>query len=379
MHRKQIFFLGCLAFIATGLIAILAALVIGINSQLFIPKPVLEEPGYTQSPFGYYEAPPDSTATPTPYQPLPPAPVFDFASVLKLPKAELVVPPQVAQETLLPPTITPMITLPVIDLTGPTPTDQSLENAPTEQINVLFLGADARPGQSNFRTDTILLVTLNPSMNRVNITSFPRDLYINIPGQGMDRINTAWFYGDWKLLKKTFKANFGVTVDNYVIVNFSSFKKIVDSLGGLEVQAAQPLSDYRYGYWVTVPAGEVHMDADTALWYARSRKTTNDISRNRRQQEVLKALFNKFMSLNALERAPEFYGIYKENVDTDLGLTDMLFWLPALVRAAQAQDFHFYAITYKQVYDYITPGGAMVLVPNMDEVMKIIQKSQNIP
>jgi LCP family protein required for cell wall assembly len=273
-----------------------------------------------------------------------------------------------------PPTPTPTAAAPIGDLPASPPLQQ-----PARQINILLLGSDKRPWDSGFRTDTIILVTVNSDLGRVNITSFPRDLWLTLPGRGAGRINTAWTYGGYKLLSKTFQHNFGVNPDYYVLINFSSFKKVIDGLGGLTVHVAQPLSDYRSGYWVNIPAGDVHMDADTVLWYVRSRKTTNDIARNRRQQEVLQAIFEKLLSLNAIRRAPEFYEVYKNAVTTDIGLMDVLTWLPMAAKIAETRDIHQYYLTYKHVSDWITPDGAMVLLPNQQAIMQVIRKSQNIP
>lgn len=305
-------------------------------------------------------AAPDATATPTPFQPLPPTSIAP-----------------VAQEVSASPT--PFI---LVTPTSPSPSPQSqpeqtLEQLPS-QVNILLLGSDRRPWSSGFRTDTIILLTLNATLERVNITSFPRDLYVTLPGRGMDRINTAWTYGGYELLSKTFEYNFGIKPDYYVLIDFSSFKRIIDSFGGLDVNVGQPLSDYRAGYWVTIPAGMVHMDADLVLWYVRSRKTTNDIARNRRQQEVLQAIFDKLISLNALQKAPEFYDIYKDSVKTNITLFDALKWLPFAMKIAETHNIHQYFITYKHVYDWITPGGAMVLVPNKQALMNLIRKTQNL-
>ncbi len=308
----------------------------------------------------YVMADPNATATPTPFQPLPPTPIVMPTEVITV----------IPTET---PTPTPQITLP--------PEGQpeiSLEELPNKQINILLLGTDARPRSTVFRTDTIILLTLNPELGKVNLTSFPRDLYVTLPGWGTNRINTAWVYGGYKMLSNTFKHNFGITPDYYVLVNFSAFKFIVDTLGGLDVNVGQPLSDYRAGYWTNVPKGTVHMDADTVLWYVRSRKTSNDFARNKRQQEVLQAIFEKMLSMDAIRRAPEFYEIFKDNVKTDLSFTDMIAWLPLAAKMAEEPNIKHYYINSKQVYDWITPEGAMVLLPNQQAVMQVIRKSQNL-
>jgi LCP family protein required for cell wall assembly len=252
-----------------------------------------------------------------------------------------------------------------------------LEQLP-RQINILLLGADRRPYEAGFRTDTIILVTVNTELGKVNITSFPRDLWLTLPGWGMSRINTAWTYGGWNMLHETFKHNFGIDVDYHMLVDFSSFKKFIDDMGGLDVKVTEPVSDYRRGYWVTIKKGLQHMDADTVLWYVRTRKTTNDIARNRRQQEVIQSLIEKFVSIDGIRRAPEIFDLYDHGVKTDIKMIDVLRWLPFMAKVIETRDFQSFAVTYKQVYDWITPEGAMVLVPQKDALMKVIRQSQNL-
>lgn len=333
--------------------------------QAALGMPPIAQNQVTATPSPTYVLPPeDATPTATPFQPLPPTPEVQPTEVVIIVPTETPVP-----------TPTPQITLPPEGQP-----EQTLEPPKDKKIiNILLLGADKRPGSSLFRTDTIILVTFSPDSGQVNMTSFPRDLYVTLPSWGSNRINTAWVYGGYKMLSNTFKHNFGVKPDYYVLINFSSFKGIVDGLGGLDVNVGQALSDYRAGYWVNIPAGMVHMDADTVLWYVRSRKTSNDFARNRRQQEVLQAIFEKMLSMDAVKRAPEFYEIYKDSVTTDLSLVDMLAWLPFAAKFAEAPSIKQYYVGPKQVYDWITPEGAMVLLPNQQAVMQVIRKSQNLP
>ena len=108
---------------------------------------------------------------------------------------------------------------------------------PKGQINILLLGSDQRRGSGGFRTDVVLLVTINPADNSINITSFPRDLYVNIPGYSQNRINTAHARGGFETMANTFEYNFGVRPDYYALINFWSFVDVVNSLGGIDVYA----------------------------------------------------------------------------------------------------------------------------------------------
>ncbi len=194
---------------------------------------------------------------------------------------------------------------------------------PAGQVTILLMGSDQRPQTGGFRTDTMVLLVLRPS-GSVSLVSFPRDLWVNLPGMGMQRLNTAMEFGGFELVQSTFQYNFGFAPQSYVLTNFSGFKSIVDSLGGVDVQVSQTLVDSRDGYpdGFRLDPGTVHMDGDTALWYVRSRKTTSDLDRLRRSQEVIAAIGRKLFSLNGLGRVPEFYGAFRGAVVTDLTLAD---------------------------------------------------------
>jgi LCP family protein required for cell wall assembly len=359
----------------------LGVIITGCISSAVVGMPVAAFPLGPVAQATYVIAPLNATATPTPFQPLAPT-----AALGENPLAQL------ATQFVPPPTILPTETPLQATGSGPTPTitptgapppavnqteEPSLEQLPS-QINFLLLGADRRPYETGFRTDTIILLTINSDLGSVNVTSFPRDLWVMLPNWGNSRINTAFTYGGYRMLKETFQHNFGVTVDYFALIDFGAFKHIVDQLGGLDVNVAETVSDYRNGYWETIKAGKRKMDADTVLWYVRTRKTTNDIKRNQRQQEVLMALFEKFISIDALRRAPEFFDLYNNSVKTDMDMLTMLKWLPFAAKIVETRNIHYYAITYKQVSDWITPEGAMVLVPQQQAMMKVIRQSQNL-
>ena len=289
-------------------------------------------------------------ATPTPFQPLPPTPTYLPAE--KSPSS----PPKTNREKDTP------------QDAGPAPTFP-----PESHINLLLLGSDQRPYEGGFRTDTIILVSLDPSEGKASLVSFPRDLYVTIPGWTEQRINTAMGYGGFPLLAYTLEYNFGVRPTHYVMVNFFAFEQTIDSLGGIDVYAAQTLTDHRdkHGKY-TVPAGLNHMDGETALWYARSRYSTSDFDRSRRQQEVVMALFNRILSLNGLEKAPELYDIYVENVTTSLVWQDIASLLPLAAQLSDTSRIQHYYIGPGHVVPWTTPGGAQVLLPNNNAIKAVL-------
>ena len=247
---------------------------------------------------------------------------------------------------------------------------------PAGQVSIILLGSDQRPGQGDFRTDVLMLVTIKTDRS-VSIVSFPRDLYIYIPGQGMDRINTAMEFGDFELLKAALEYNFGVSPQSYILTNFSGFKSIVDSLGGLDVNVGQAFHDARTGYsdGFTVNPGLAHMDGDTALWYVRSRKSSSDFDRLRRAQEVIVAASLKLFNLNALGRVPELYAAYRSAVVTDLTLDDALQLLP-LLQTIDTARVDRYTINTDQATPWTDPdNGAYYLLPNPDAIRQLLQQA----
>jgi len=277
-------------------------------------------------------------------------------------------------------TPSPSLTIETTPQATPTP---AWDIIPAEgQVNILVLGSDWRPG-SGYRTDVILLVSLNPNLGTASLVSFPRDLYVDIPGRGKNRINTAHPMGGFPLTVATFQQNFGVTIDYYVLTNFQGFVNIVDSLGGIDVYAAKNLTDQcklpqaQNGY-CSVGPGLVHMDGQTALWYVRSRYSTSDFDRTRREQEVLIALFNKLMSLNALARIPELYQYYRSSVETNLPLDVAISLAPLAPQLlADPSRIQRYAIGPGQVTPTRTESGASVLIPNVEAIREILRQALN--
>jgi LCP family protein required for cell wall assembly len=258
---------------------------------------------------------------------------------------------------------------------GSTPDLAASIQQPAGQVTILLMGSDQRPDARDFRTDILLLVVLRPD-GSVNLVSFPRDLWVYLPGKFMQRINTAMEYGGFELVQSTFQYNFGFTPQSYVLTNFSGFQSIVDSLGGVDVQVARTFSDARDGYpeGYKVEAGLVHMDGETALWYIRSRKTTDDLDRLRRSQEVISAIGKKLLSLDGLAHVPEFYSALRSAVGTDLTLQDLVALVPAL-QSVDTNRIQRYSISSDQLIPYVTSGGADVFLPRQDAIRQVLEQA----
>ncbi|MBA4383787.1 MAG: hypothetical protein C0410_03555 [Anaerolinea sp.] len=252
---------------------------------------------------------------------------------------------------------------------------------PAGQVNILILGSDYRPNQG-FRTDVIMVLSLNPEKGTASLTSFPRDMYVDIPGVGMNRINAAQPYGGFSLTAATLKENFDITVDYYIMTNFTGFKGIIDTLGGINVNAGAELYDKcdlpqavnKYCY---VSVGNNTMNGATALWYVRSRYSSSDFDRTRRAQEVMSAMFQKIMSLDALNRGAELYNLFVSSVETNLPVDKALQLLPFSSQiVANPGLVRRYAIGAANVTNYVVPeNGAMVLIPDPISIGEIIRQA----
>jgi hypothetical protein len=167
------------------------------------------------------------------------------------------------------------------------------------------------------------------------------------------------------------------------MVEFDGFRRIVDTLGGVEVPISCAYTDWRLidpsydpenenNWWLyTVGPGQVHMDGDLALWYARSRSKSSDFDRGRRQQEVIRTLFTKALQTDTFSKIPQLYNDFSSTIITDLGLGDLLFMSPYAVNFTNA-NIRGYYIRPPLVSAWTTPGGAAVLLPNEAELSQML-------
>lgn len=254
-----------------------------------------------------------------------------------------------------------------------------------DTLNILVIGSDERNSKQPWRADVIMLVAIDYANRQIGIISFPRDLWVTIPTVGENRINTATFFGklnnypnggDIGLLKDTLAQNFGLRIDHYIKFNFNTFRDIIDAMDGIDIVVQKPLTGYfpvapgsKKLEWKTLQPGKYHMDGELALRYVRERKTTSDVDRNRRQQQVLVAMRKRAREVNIIPRIPALYDAMRDNIVTDLGLTDIIA-LTRLGLQIDMSDIHGFNIGYKEATSWTTPGGAAVLRPNMAKIQE---------
>lgn len=285
------------------------------------------------------------------------------------------------------------VPLATLDPSEPTPTLIATTEpwAGSDRVNILLMGIDRRPGEAFIsRTDSMMIVSIDPTGNQASILSVPRDLYVVIPGRGRDRINTAFVYGSAgnnpaggaALSMQTIEYNLGVPIDFYILVDFSAVIQGIDILGGIDVNVPFNISDptfpdMNYGYDpLYIPAGLQHMDGTLALKYARTRHVDNDFGRAQRQQQVVLAARDKALNLGIaglLARAPVLYQQLEQGIRTDLSL-DQIVSLAKTASEIPAENIQNDVLDYDYVTSYRTEAGAQVLILINDKAASLIQQ-----
>ena len=240
--------------------------------------------------------------------------------------------------------------------------------------NALLLGTDERPGTGGFRTDAIMIVSINPDTDFVTMLSVPRDLYVYIPGYRMNRINTAMVVGGFKMLSDTILYNFGIPLDGWARVEFTGFVSAIDTLGGLSVQSTAYVRDECRGDIHTYQAGQTYeMDGTEALCYVRMRKSGGDFDRMRRQQEVVRAIFSKVLSIDGLSHIPQLYNQFFTMLIMDIDVLDLIPLVPTAAQiGSDPSRIQQYRVDRDLVELWRTPGGGSVLLPKRAEIQQML-------
>lgn len=306
-------------------------------------------------------------------------PVVNTGAPIKVPTVPLLLIPTVSrpQQTAIP---------------SPMPRQKANGN---DILNVLLIGSDqdVDPSDRSFRTDSMLIVSINRTLNQVSMLSLPRDLYVYIPTLGMQRLNTAYGWGQsvnftpgggFGLLQQTVLYNFGVPLHYYARISLNGFKTIIDSLNGIDVAVDCPISDLRYQGPVsqvtpqpseytqfTLNPGFYHMNGSLSLWYARVRKSTSDFDRSRRQQQVLRAIWKTAREQNLAARIPELWGPITSVLDTNLTLPDIVSLVPVALALKPGELRSFYMQKGYELQHFAADGAdvQIPLLPGFNETI----------
>lgn len=242
------------------------------------------------------------------------------------------------------------------------------------RTDVLVLGIDRVPeGTALGRSDTMILMSVNPLLPTVKMLSIPRDLWVTIPGVGENRINTAHFFAEStspgsgpSAAVQTVEQNFGVSVPYYVRLRFDAVLRVVDAMGGVDINLSEDMAG--------LPAGSHHLDGTQALAFIRDRKGTDDFFRMEQAQFMLKAIARQMLSPSSWSRLPAVFQAGFTSIDTNLPFWQWPRLGAAFVRAAITGNIDARSIRREMTTPYITDQGANVLLPNWDLIQPFVRE-----
>ena len=242
-------------------------------------------------------------------------------------------------------------------------------------INILLIGQDRREGEGRARSDAMILLTVNKNTKSVILTSFLRDLYVEIPGYGNNRINASYAFGGMDLLNRTLAQNFGIHVDGNVEVDFGQFSEIVDLVGGVEISLRSDEAKHinqNIGSHLT--EGLCRLNGKEALEYSRIRKldADGDFSRTQRQRTVINALMEQLKAEGMLKMLSIVDDVLPM-VTTDMTNTEILGYATSLLPMLSGTHIQNQRIPADGDYSYAMIDGMSVLRPDMDACRRLLR------
>ena len=244
------------------------------------------------------------------------------------------------------------------------------EEASGEPLDVLVLGVDRRPSAAegtSTRSDTMMLIRVIPATGEVKLLSVPRDLYVEVESGEKDRINAAYAYGGVDQARMVMEELTGVDIDNYAIVDFKGFEKVIDAIGGVRVDVGSGVFPEKWN----MGEGMEHLDGYKALKYARYRGTPrSDLDRIDHQQKMLAALRRQALRWDIVTKVPGTIKVANDNVDTDLGVLQVIPLARALVLNGEDRKM---ATAELEGYPTNLDGGKQVLMPDEEVNEAILQ------
>jgi LCP family protein required for cell wall assembly len=266
------------------------------------------------------------------------------------------------------------------------------------RVNLLLMGIDQRGNQEGYwRTDTLIIVTIDPEARTVGMISIPRDLWVPIWAYDIEnRINTAHYYGDVydypgggpALARDTVAYNLGIPIHHYVRINFTAFETLIDEIGGIDIYVEETINDPTYpdegiGYDpFYLPAGQNHLGGEIALKYARTRHGRGDFDRARRQQQVLLAARDQVVKLDQLPRlianGPQILSALGDTIRTDLTF-DQAVQVAQILNDVPPEAFRGAVIDRNYTQPYETDTGAQVLIPLRDKISELYESFFETP
>jgi LCP family protein required for cell wall assembly len=264
---------------------------------------------------------------------------------------------------------------------------------PASRMNILVLGLDRRPGEAEdqpARSDTMFVASVDKRDGRLQLLAIPRDLWAEIPygdkpGDWAEaKVNAAFSYGQFykypgggaAAAVATVEHNYNIRIDHYLVIDWVGFVELVDAIGGIDINVPEEIADFGTDVLEvfpgqTVKAGLQHMDGKQTLGYARVR-VDGDIKRIERQQVVIRAVATRSVDFGYIAKLPELWDAYHQAIRTDIG-TGLVPGYALLARQLDLGHIETFSLA-PATYPGIAEDGALILLPNRDEVYGIIDQ-----
>lgn len=279
------------------------------------------------------------------------------------------------------------VSLPGVSTPGPKPW------TPAARLNILVLGLDKRPGQpedGTYRSDTMFVASVDTHAGRLQILAIPRDYWAEIPYGNepgvwaQNKINAAYSYGQFykypgggaAAAVAAVQHNLNITINHYVVIDWEGFVRLIDALGGIEVDVPETISDFGTDVLEvfpgnTVQAGRQHMDGKQALGYSRVR-VDGDLKRIERQQIVIRAVAEKAVSLGYIARIPELWSAYRDAFRTDID-NALIPGYALMARQVDLGRIETFSLG-KAMYGGVSEDGQLILLANREQMYAIIDE-----
>ena len=266
-------------------------------------------------------------------------------------------------ETLADPTV---VILEPEEIIMPTEPVQIAVEDDDNLINIMLVGQDTSDMTTRSRSDSMILITINKERKTLTMTSFLRDMYVTIPEYYDQRLNVAYAVGGFEALYDSLEYNFGVKVNKGISVNFSSFRKVVDAVGGVDITLTGAEAGHlnEKGGW-GLRKGENHLNGSAALAYARIRKLDGDFARTNRQRTVMTAILEKAKTLSVSELY-ELVKILIPMVATDMTEAEILTTAVELAPLLKDLTIITQRIPIDDAYYHAGVKGMAVLIPDLE-------------
>ena len=206
-----------------------------------------------------------------------------------------------------------------------------------DKATILIMGVDTREDDVG-RSDTMMVAAVDPKKKQASLLSVPRDTRVHIDGYGYEKINAAFMLGGRKLAQSTVEDFLGTPIDHYVMINNRAFKKVIDAIGGIDIDVEMRMEyedpwDDDGGLVIDLYPGYQHLNGKQAIGYVRYRDEEGDIGRIARQQKFVKAVMEKVTSPGIITDLPEIASVVYKNIETDMSLRQLLELAGALKEA----------------------------------------------